>query len=98
MKPNTKFYISQLTGVFTVMIPSVLGGILLGGRIAAITGIDGTLAAAPTILICTYGIYRSSSALTGFVLEKVGLLPKFAWRHYPKASSWGGYLKRTGAL
>lgn len=98
MKPDTKYYVSQLTGVITVMIPSVLGGTLIGGRIATIAGADGSLAAAPIILICAYGIYRSTSALTGFVLEKVGLLPKFAWKHYPEATSWGGYLKRTGAL
>ena len=82
MKPETKYYFAQLVAIPAVGLPTVLGAIFLGGLLAKLTGADGPIG------MCV--IHQ--------VLGRLGLLPRGAWRVYPNAGSWGGYLKKTGAL
>jgi hypothetical protein len=98
MKPDTKYYVAQLVGVFTVLLPSVLSALLLGGLLARWTGDSGPVGVGIICLSVGYATYRVTSWGTGWLLERLGLLPRDAWRFYPTATSWGGYLKKTGAL
>lgn len=98
MKPDTKYYVSQLVAVPAVMLPSVLGAFFLGGLLARLTGDSGPVGVGVICLLVGYATNRLTSLATGWLLERLSLLPRGAWRFYPTATSWGGYLKKTGAL
>jgi hypothetical protein len=98
MKPDTKYFISQIVALPTVAVPSVLGAIFFGGSLANLTGDRGPIGCGVICFSVGIVISKAFSLLTGLILEKLGLLPRFAWRYYPNATSWGGYLKKTGRL
>ncbi len=95
MTPNTKYYFSQIVAVPAVGLPSLLGGFLLGSLIARLTGDSGPVG---VIVICgsaMYAISKLTSFGTGWLLERLRLLPRGAWRVYPDATSWEDYLKKS---
>lgn len=94
MNQNTRYYISQIVAVPTVMLPTVVAALFVGGAIARFTGSTGFVEQGVIIVSIGWILSRGLSVVTGLVLEKVGLLPKFSWRYYPNETSWGGYLKR----
>lgn len=80
------------------MLPSLLSAIFLGGLLAGSIGDEGPVGVGVICGLVGYATYRMTSFATGWVIEQLGLLPRNAWRYYPNATSWGGYLKKTGAL
>ena len=82
----------------TVAIPTCVGAVFFGGIIAKIIGDPGLVGSAAICFFVGYLICTLTSRVTGWLLERFGLLPRDAWRVYPNATSWGGYLKKTGAL
>jgi len=79
------------------MLPSVLSAVFLGGLLAKLTGDDGLIGVGVISISVGYLTFKLTSLITGLLLERLGLLPRGAWRVYPNANSWGGYLKKTGA-
>lgn len=98
MRPDTKYYLAQLICVPAVMLPSLLSAIFLGGLLAGSIGDGGPVGVGVICGLVGYATYRMTSFATGWIIEQLGLLPRNAWRFYPNATSWGGYLKKTGAL
>ena len=96
MTPDKKYYCSQIIAIPTVGIPTVVSAAFLGGLLARLT--DLPLGFPVFGFLVGYATSRVTSFATGWLLEKIGLLPRDARRVYPHASSWGEYLKKTGAL
>jgi hypothetical protein len=98
MKPDIKYYLSQVIAIPTVALPSVISALILGGLTAKLAGEDGSVGTGVICISVGYATYKLTSLITGRLLEEFGLLPRGAWRVYPHASSWGGYLKEHWSI
>jgi hypothetical protein len=91
MSNTRKYYLSQLLAIPLVALPTLIGGLLLGGFLTNMFKIDTGIFTGGVSFACMLGLGWIAARVTGIILCRIGLLPRGAHRIYPQARSWREY-------